>query len=304
MGMRAVFPELAVDDIHGLAITRMPFPAKPGFVAHTDDVTAAMDRGREQGVDFTRQFADFRPSVASQLRENLSVLRYAGALLPRPFSSVALDPDRVPVLLVPGFLSGDFAMAPMSDALRRVGHWTSPSGIAPNIGCTRVLADLLEGTLVAAAQTTGRRVAIVGWSRGGTLGKIIAIRRPELVSALITLGTPNTDPLAINPTLALQLQVLTRLTALGVPGLLGDDCLNGDCAAQVLEWLDADFPKDVPYVSAFSMTDAVIDWRACLDPAARHVEVESSHMAMGAEPAVIDLVRSLLIDIAPEAVTL
>ena len=59
---------------------------------------------------------------------------------------------------------------------------------------------------------TGRKVAVVGWSRGGTLGKIATVRRPDLVSALITLGTPNTDPLAVNATLALQLQ-LDQITA-------------------------------------------------------------------------------------------
>ena len=145
-----------------------------------------------------------------------------------------------------------------------------------------------------AAERTGRRVAIVGWSRGGTLAKIATVRRPDLVASLITLGTPNTDPLAVNATLAAQLQVITRLSALGVPGLLGDDCLSGECAHEVREWLDEDVPPEIPYTSVFSMDDGVIDWRACLDPGADPVEVHATHMSMGADPEVIAVVAELL----------
>jgi pimeloyl-ACP methyl ester carboxylesterase len=201
---------------------------------------------------------------------------------------------------VPGFLSGDFALAPMTEDLRRRGHWTSRSGIAPNIGCTRDLAEALERRLELAAERTGRRVAIVGWSRGGTLAKIATVRRPDLVAALITLGTPNTDPLAVNATLAAQLQVITRLSALGVPGLLGDDCLSGDCAHEVREWLDADVPPEIPYTSVFSMDDGVIDWRACLDPGADPVEVHATHMSMGADSEVIAVVAELLGALEPQ----
>jgi pimeloyl-ACP methyl ester carboxylesterase len=196
-------------------------------------------------------------------------------------------------------MSGDFALTAMNDVLRDAGHWTSRSGIAPNIGCTLDMVSTIEQRVEWIAQRTGRRVAIVGWSRGGTLGKIVAIRRPDLVESLITLGTPNTDPLAVNQTLATQLQLLTRLSSLGLPGLLGEDCLSGECAAQVRDLLDADVPPHIRYVSMFSVEDGVIDWRACLDPAAEHIEIKATHMSMGAEPAVIEIVREILSDITP-----
>lgn len=245
----------------------------------------------------------FRPPVVTAVRENLSVLKVAGRLLPRQREETTPDPDRVPVLLVPGFLSGDFALAPMAEELRRRGHWTSRSGIAPNLGCTRELADAVERRLEQTAERTGHRVAVVGWSRGGTLGKIATVRRPDLVASLVTLGTPNTDPLAVNATLAAQLQVITRLSALGVPGLLGDDCLSGECAQEVRGWLELDVPAGIPYTSVFSLDDGVIDWRACLDPQAQHVEVGATHMSMGADPEVIDVVAGLLADLEPAALT-
>jgi triacylglycerol lipase len=243
----------------------------------------------------------FRPPVITAVRENLSVLKVAGRLIPRQRETTTPDPDRVPVLLVPGFFSGDFALAPMSEELRRRGHWTARSGIAPNIGCTQELADVVERRLEQTAERTGRRVAVVGWSRGGTLGKIVSVRRPDLVASLVTLGTPNTDPLAVNATLAVQLQLITRLSALGVPGLLADDCLSGECAREVREWLDADVPADIPYTSVFSLDDGVVDWRACLDPDAVHVEVSATHMSMGADAAVIEVVADLLAGLVPVA---
>ncbi len=268
-------------------------------MTHTGPVSDRVSRSLEELGDLLLHPAGFRPPVITAVRENLSVLRTAGRLLPRIPAQTVVDPHRVPVILVPGFLSGDFALGPMSDQLRKAGHWTGKSGIAPNIGCTQELADLVEARVEKATAETGRRVAIVGWSRGGTLGKIVTVRRPELVAALITLGTPNTDPLAVNATLATQLALITRLHAFGVPGLLGEDCISGECGQTVRGWLDEDVPEEIPYTSVFSMDDGVIDWRACLDPGARHIEVEATHMSMGAEPEVIDVVCALLADVVP-----
>jgi pimeloyl-ACP methyl ester carboxylesterase len=262
-------------------------------------MSGPVGRSLDEMSELSMHPTGFRPPVLTAVRENLSVLRVAGRLLPRRPTPTTVDPAMVPALLVPGFLSGDFALAPMSDELRRRGHWTTKSGVAPNIGCTRDLADALEARLELAVERTGHKVAIVGWSRGGTLAKIVTVRRPELVAGLVTLGTPNTDPLAVNVTLAAQLQILVRLSAWGFPGVLGEDCLSGDCARQVRSWLDADFPTGIPYTSLFSLDDGVIDWRACLDPAAEHVEISATHMSMGAEPEVIDVVATLLARITP-----
>ncbi len=239
--------------------------------------------------------AAFRPDLRTALRENLSVLQVGGRLIARRRPAVPEpDPRRVPVLLIPGFLSGDFALRPMSDALQLAGHWTTGSGITPNAGCTREMAAAVEERLVEVARARGHRVALVGWSRGGTLASMVARRRPGLVASLVTLATPILDPLAVNVTLTRQLQVLTRLRAIGVPGVLGQDCLSGDCALAVYEELQQDFPAGVPYLSVFSVSDGVVDWRACLDPAAEHLEVDAAHMAMGADPAVIEHVVARL----------
>jgi len=44
--------------------------------------------------------------------------------------------------------------------------------------------------------------------------------------------------------------------------------------------MEADFPSGVGYVSIYSRSDGIVDWHACLDPAAEHVEIQASHCGM------------------------
>ena len=44
----------------------------------------------------------------------------------------------------------------------------------------------------------------------------------------------------------------------------------------------------------FSRRDGIIDWRACLDPQARTVEVRTSHLGMAYDPVVLDVVTAAL----------
>jgi triacylglycerol lipase len=245
----------------------------------------------------------FRPPMMTSVRESLSVLTVGTQLLRWPRAEAFVDKDMIPVVLVPGFLSGDFAFRPMAGALRARGHWTGKSGVAPDAGCTWDMVDLLEKNIEAAAECTGSRVAILGWSRGGTLGKLVTLRRPELVEALITLATPNLNPLAVNQSLTRQLRALSWLHARGVPGLMGKDCLQGACAGRVRDALEQDPPSRISYTSYFSMDDGVIDWRACLDPAADHVEVSATHMSIGADPLVMESVAGLLGALQPNPLT-
>ncbi len=50
----------------------------------------------------------------------------------------------------------------------------------------------------------------------------------------------------------------------------------------------------------YSRSDGIVDWRACLDPHARHVEVRSSHVGMAAHPAVYQAVADALAAVGGE----
>ena len=140
------------------------------MVSHTGRVSNPVVRSLEEIGDLIKHPTTFRPPVLTAVRENLSVLQVAGRILQQRPVETEVDTARVPVLLVPGFAATDIALAPMAEALRLQGHWTSKSGIGPNVACTREMADALERRLEQVAERTGRQVAIVGWSRAAPSG--------------------------------------------------------------------------------------------------------------------------------------
>ena len=56
----------------------------------------------------------------------------------------------------------------------------------------------------------------------------------------------------------------------------------------------APWPADIAFTSVYSRSDGIVDWRACLDPHARQVEVRSSHVGMAVNPAVFEIVAAAL----------
>ena len=51
----------------------------------------------------------------------------------------------------------------------------------------------LEERLEALAETRGPAV-LIGQSRGGKLARVLAARRPDLVTGVVTLGSPHLNP--------------------------------------------------------------------------------------------------------------
>ncbi|WP_162599861.1 alpha/beta fold hydrolase [Nocardioides solisilvae] len=214
---------------------------------------------------------------------------------PRCFAGATPRRDHDPVVLVPGFLAGDATMAPLARELRRDGMQTFRSHIHANVGCTRSAADQLEARLESVVARRGRRARVVGHSLGGMLARSVAARRPDLVSGIITLGSPVLAPGAHHPSLTASVEVLVRLSRAGLRGLMAEDCVAGACARSAFDLCQAPLDPSVAYTAVWSRRDGVVDHRACLDPRAHHVEVTCSHVGMVVEPEVIDLVRRTLV---------
>jgi pimeloyl-ACP methyl ester carboxylesterase len=185
-----------------------------------------------------------------------------------------------PVLLVPGFLAPDESLGLLGRWLRRSGFHPGGAGMRFNAGCFTAALNALEERAEALRGANKGRVAIIGQSHGGTLGRSLAARRPDLVSGVVAMGSPLVDPFAIHPVARLHVRVVSALGSLGAPGLFSRDCLEGECCSEVRRAAERPFPRSVGFVSVYSRTDAIVDWHACLDPAAEHVEVQASHIGM------------------------
>jgi triacylglycerol lipase len=245
------------------------------------------------------------PSPGSVLRERTAVtefgryaLRAAGERRARrgtPYASRTGTRLGDPVILVPGFLAGDGTLALMSRALRAQGFRTYRSHIHANVGCTLNAAAQLEARLESIAIRRGSRVQIVGHSLGGMLARGVAVRRPDLVSNVVTLGSPMLAPGAHHRSLSASVDVLVRLSKAGVPGLMSEECVRGACARQSFSESRQPMPTGVGFTAIYSKRDGIVDWKACVDPLAVPVEVSASHLGMAWDPRVIDEVTGALI---------
>jgi triacylglycerol lipase len=207
----------------------------------------------------------------------------AAQLLRSPiWRGVGVEPgDGRPVLLIPGFMAGDGSLSTMAKWLRQNGYWTHRAGIRANVGCSQDACERIEERLEALVSRTGQKVAIVGQSRGGVLARVVATRRPDLVSGIVGLGAPTVGQLRVHPLVLLQVGVVGALGTGRVPGLFSMSCLRGACCEPFRADLLADFPPDVRYVCVYSRSDGIVDWRACLDGAADElVEIRASHCGM------------------------
>ena len=187
-----------------------------------------------------------------------------------------------PVLLIPGFMAGDGTLATMARWLRANGYWTQRAGIRANVGCSQDACERIEERLEALAARTGSKVAIVGQSRGGVLARVVATRRPDLVSGIVTLGAPTVGMLRVHPLVLLQVGLVGALGTGRVPGLFRMSCLARRVLRAVPHRPPARASRRTCATSACTRArDGIVDWRACLDGAADElVEIRASHCGM------------------------
>jgi pimeloyl-ACP methyl ester carboxylesterase len=174
----------------------------------------------------------------------------------------------------------------MAGWLRSGGFRTYRSGIVINAACMEPLVARLEARLTSIVERTGHRAVVLGQSRGGTLGRVLAVRRPELVEQLVTLGSPTCDQAAVHRSTWLTIGAVGLLGTLGVPGCFSITCRSGGCCARARAELRGPFPSACRYISVYSRSDEVVRWEACLDPAAEPIEVDTTHIGMGFDAAV------------------
>lgn len=165
--------------------------------------------------------------------------------------------------------------------LRGLGYAPKPSATAPALSCSAALVAHAESRVVATAKATGRPVALFGHSRGGQLARVVAARRPEVVSGVITLGTPGTRA-------GLDLSVLFATHGLMLAGRLGvssmptADCFAGTgCCADLTSDLMAGAKPGPPIVSIWSPRDGIVPQRSRLQTGGEDLEIETNATHVG-----------------------
>ena len=205
-----------------------------------------------------------------------SVARFAARGNRKP----ALMASGEPVMALPGFGFGDTAMLNLRRELRKAGFKDLKWGLGLNTGDVPQLLGRLIRRMERAAARHQQPLRLVGWSLGGYLAREAARERPDLVSQVITLGSPIKGGPKYTAAAALYRRWGWDLD---------------DIEAKVRE--REAIPLRTPVTSIWSRQDGVVDWRATQDhddPMTTHIEVDCSHMAMAFDPMVSHIVLTQL----------
>lgn len=193
--------------------------------------------------------------------------------------------DGRPVLLLPGFLSGDWSMRLLHSWLGRVGYRSHLSGILLNVQYSERLLAGLRHRLIEVEAENKSKVTLVGHSRGGLLAKVLAQRRPESVEQVIMLGAPIADWMDIR-----------RMTqhAVGVVRAANEIAYGRRFNAEGRFDHDLELAPAVPTTSIYTRSDDVVNFRACIRPDIPALPVWGSHNGLLVNPEVYRLLGRLL----------
>lgn len=110
----------------------------------------------------------------------------------RPFRNLEVPKTANPqsIMVLPGFATGPDRMEYLAEKLNEAGHSSNHWGLGRNWGVGEESLDQLELRLIEIAEQNPQRIALVGWSLGGLFGRELAKRRPEMISKVITMGSP------------------------------------------------------------------------------------------------------------------
>jgi pimeloyl-ACP methyl ester carboxylesterase len=188
--------------------------------------------------------------------------------------------DGRPVLLLPGFLAGDYTLATMAIWLRRIGYRPRRAGFITNMDCSERALNAIEARAEAVFQEEGRHVAVVGHSRGAHQARALAARRPELVSHVVALGGGLNRQMAISAPTQAAVALVRRWHRHTTDRRERRGCMTEDCGCSFTRDYVAPFPDSVRLTSVYSKRDGVVRWQSCVVPYAHNVEVSGTHVGL------------------------
>jgi pimeloyl-ACP methyl ester carboxylesterase len=187
------------------------------------------------------------------------------------------DPVRLPrgggqvVMVIPAFLTGDWATAPFRRFLQDCGFRAPAWQLGLNWGPTPRILTGLRRRLDALRALQGGPVSLIGISLGGLLARDLAHSRPDDVDQVITLASPYRLPTAA-----------TIEPLFHVVGRFYSDDIDLARLAQ---------PLSVPELNIFTRDDGIVAWQTCRldaipgEDRAAH-EVAGAHLTICRNPQV------------------
>jgi triacylglycerol lipase len=207
--------------------------------------------------------------------------------------------DGCPVLLLPGFGAGDYTLYAMGGWLARVGYKPRYAGFVANVGCSENSFKRVAERARVLNDRHGRRIAVIGHSRGGHYARALAGRHPELVEHAISVGGGLSNQQAISAPTQAAVAAVRAVHRRTTDRQLQRGCFSDDCTCSFGTAYRAPLTDDVKLTSIYSRGDGVVRWESCLAPDANCVEVSGSHVGLAFNRKVY---RAIAVALAPEPV--
>ena len=218
------------------------------------------------------------PSALLALTELPRALFELGALpLAAPLLATLPQGDGHPVIVLPGFVTGDRSTGILRGFLKRQGYQPHTWNLGRNLGPRAIghQGEKLIARVLAVYEESGRKVSLGGWSLGGVMARLVAKRVPDAIRQVITLGSPfSGSPKATNVWRAYE--------------YLTGQKIDDDHTKQQLDEVSA--PPPVPSTAIYSRADGVVAWQNCCEeigPMSDNIEVHGSHCGLGINAAVL-----------------
>ena len=175
------------------------------------------------------------------------------------------------VLVAPGFFGSSDSLSTLVEWLREGEFEASVVPLDRNIRGSGWAVDQIVASLDAAETP----VTLIGHSRGGQQARVAAMRRPERVGHLITLGAPMNHAVPRHFALRGAVESLRLACRVGLYRPLDlEDELEYEAD------LFSPFVDSVAWTSIWSRSDGFVAWQACVDEAATSIEVDCSHRGL------------------------
>lgn len=200
----------------------------------------------------------------------------------------APEGDGHPVLVLPGFLSGDMPTWPLRQFLSNIGYQALPWGLGLNLGFSTsyhydieaLIEHRLKEIYLAAAD---QKISVIGWSLGGVYARELARNYPYLIRDVITLGSPiNGNPADTSIT-----QIYSWVTQMQ----MGDP----EFQKKVIQ-ATAPVPK-VPVTAIYSLADNIVPPQCAMETPSKiteSIEVDCTHTGFGFNAQVFHLIAHRL----------
>ena len=196
---------------------------------------------------------------------------------------------RRPLLIIPGFLAGPRSAGCLVKVMLAAGWDVEVANVGRNSGPAYRSVDSAEADLVRMWEHHDQKVTVIGHSRGGQFARVLAVRHPDLISQIIVVGAPlrlKYPEFALVKVPAELLDMTWRKGAFGEVKPEREDQVDNDRYAP--------FPESVDFVSIYSKSDGIVDWRTAREKAAECVEVSASHLGLISSTAGINAIGKAL----------